>query len=101
MEKTLSSSEIELIYKDIVNKSRKLKEYRYQESNNINESRKKDYCKNIVKESKATMAQATNLLDSFILLVITQSKEKSVKLSGFGTFSVKKHLNVLVETQKH
>ena len=51
---------------------------------------KKIIVKNIVKESKATVAQATNLLDSFILLVITQSKEKSVKLSGFGTFSVKK-----------
>lgn len=51
---------------------------------------KEKIAKNIANESKATISQAKNLLDAFLSLVITKSKVKSVKLSGFGTFSTKK-----------
>ena len=51
---------------------------------------KKNIVKNIANESKSTISQSANLLDSFLSLVITKSKTKTVKLSGFGTFSMKK-----------
>ena len=51
---------------------------------------KKIIVKNIAKESKATISEATNLIDSFLSLIISKSQAKNVKLSGFGTFSFKK-----------
>ena len=51
---------------------------------------KKNIVKNITKESKITMSHAKNLMDSFLSHVITKSKAKNVKLSGFGTFNFKK-----------
>ena len=35
-------------------------------------------------------SEAPSILESFLSLIKSQSKSKSVKLSGFGTFSLKK-----------
>lgn len=51
---------------------------------------KKNIIKNITKESQISMKQAASIIDSFLLLLLSNSKLKNVKLSGFGTFSFKK-----------
>ena len=86
--KTLSSSEIELIYRDIINESLKIKGISILEFNKIYESRKKNIVKN-TPMNLITINQSANPLDSFLSLLITKSKTKTVKLSGFGTFSMK------------
>tara|TARA_B100000780_G_scaffold266973_1_gene223642 strand:+ start:414 stop:689 length:276 start_codon:yes stop_codon:yes gene_type:complete len=50
---------------------------------------KTNILKNITKKSKVSAGEAKIILESFLLLVKNKSKLKSVKLSGFGTFSFK------------
>ena len=42
------------------------------------------------KNSSLSVGEASSILESFLSLIKTKSKSKSVKLSGFGTFSFKK-----------
>ena len=42
------------------------------------------------KNSSLSVGEASNIFESFLFLIKSKSKSKSVKLSGFGTFSVKK-----------
>ena len=42
------------------------------------------------KNSSLSAGEASSILESFLSLIKTKSKSKSVKLSGFGTFSFKK-----------
>ena len=51
---------------------------------------KTNIIKNISKKSLVSSADATSILESFLLLIKNKSKLRSVKLSGFGSFSFKK-----------
>ena len=42
------------------------------------------------KNSSLSIGEASNIFESFLSLIKSKSKSKSVKLSGFGTFSFKK-----------
>lgn len=46
--------------------------------------------KQIVKDTSISYKNSLDILDFFLGIVIEQSKKKSVKLSGFGTFCIKK-----------
>jgi nucleoid DNA-binding protein len=45
--------------------------------------------KQIVKDTSISYKNSSNILDFFLGIVIEQSKKKSVKLTGFGTFCIK------------
>jgi nucleoid DNA-binding protein len=45
--------------------------------------------KNITKKSEVTSKEAADVLESFLLLIKSQSKLRSVKLNRFGSFSFK------------
>ena len=51
---------------------------------------KKNIINNINKETAISIDDATNLMESFLLLVKKHAKTNKVKLSGFGTFCFKK-----------
>ena len=51
---------------------------------------KTNIIKNISKKSLVSSGEATSILESFLLLIKNKSKLRSVKLSGFGSFSFKK-----------
>ena len=42
------------------------------------------------KNSSLSVGEASSIFDSFLSVIKSKSKSKSVKLSGFGTFSFKK-----------
>ena len=42
------------------------------------------------KNSSLSIGEASDIFESFLSLIKSKSKSKSVKLSGFGTFSFKK-----------
>lgn len=42
------------------------------------------------KNSSLSVGEASSILESFLSVIKSKSKSKSVKLSGFGTFSFKK-----------
>jgi len=44
----------------------------------------------IKKSSSLTSSEASSIFESFLFLIKSQSKSKSLKLSSFGTFSFKK-----------
>ena len=44
----------------------------------------------IKKNSSLSVGQASSIFESFLSVIKSKSKSKSVKLSGFGTFSFKK-----------
>ncbi len=50
---------------------------------------KTNIIKNISKKSLVSAGDATSILESFLLLIKTKSKLRSVKLSSFGSFSYK------------
>ena len=51
---------------------------------------KNDIINNLKKNSSLSTNEASSIFESFVLLVKSQSKFQSIKLSGFGTFSFKK-----------
>ena len=51
---------------------------------------KNNLIKNIAKKSSVSAGEASDILESFLLLVKGEAKIKSVKLSSFGSFSFKK-----------
>ena len=51
---------------------------------------KSDISKNITKKASISNYLAKHLLDKFIHVVISGSKKRQVKISGFGTFFRKK-----------
>jgi len=51
---------------------------------------KTNIIKNISKKSLVSSGDATSILESLLLLIKNKSKLRSVKLSGFGSFSFKK-----------
>ena len=51
---------------------------------------KTNIVKNISKKSLVSAADATSVLESFLLLIKNKSKLRTVKLSGFGSFGYKK-----------
>ena len=51
---------------------------------------KKDIIKNIRLETDLSFSEASSILESFLLLIKSKSKLKSIKISSFGTFSIKK-----------
>ena len=51
---------------------------------------KTNIVKNISKKSLVSAADATSVLESFLLLIKNKSRLRSVKLSCFGSFSFKK-----------
>ena len=51
---------------------------------------KKNIINNLKKSTSFSIKEASSIFESFLSLVKSQSKFKSVKLSGFGTFSLKK-----------
>jgi len=51
---------------------------------------KTNIIKNITKKSLVSSGDAISILESFLLLIKNKSKLRSVKLSGFGSFSFKK-----------
>ena len=51
---------------------------------------KTNIIKNISKKSLVSSGDAASILESFLLLIKNKSKLRSVKLSGFGSFSFKK-----------
>ncbi|MDC0166185.1 HU family DNA-binding protein [Gammaproteobacteria bacterium] len=52
--------------------------------------RKKDIIKNIVSETDISYSEAANIMESFLFLIKSKSKSKAVKISNFGSFSIKK-----------
>ena len=51
---------------------------------------KTNIVKSITKKSKVSFVDATNILESLLLLIKNESKLRIVKLSSFGSFSFKK-----------
>lgn len=51
---------------------------------------KNNISNNIKKNLPISASEALSLFESFLSLIKSQSKSKSLKLSGFGTFSLKK-----------
>ena len=51
---------------------------------------KNNLIKNIAKKSLVSSSDATSILELFLLLIKDKAKLKSVKFSGFGSFSFKK-----------
>ena len=51
---------------------------------------KSDIAKNIAKKTSISNQLAKQLLEEFIQVVVSSSKKKQVKISGFGTFYRKK-----------
>ena len=51
---------------------------------------KNNIVKNIAKKSLVSAGEASDILESFLLLIKGEAKLKSVKLSSFGSFSFKK-----------
>ena len=51
---------------------------------------KTNIIKNISKKSLVSAGDATNILESFLLLIKNKSKSRLVKLGGFGSFGFKK-----------
>ena len=51
---------------------------------------KTNIIKNISKKSLVSAGEASNILESFLLLIKVEAKLKSVKLSRFGSFNFKK-----------
>jgi len=51
---------------------------------------KNNIIKNIAKKSLVSAGEASEILESFLLLIKGKAKLKSVKLSSFGSFSFKK-----------
>ena len=52
--------------------------------------RKKDIIKNITSETDISYSDASNIMESFLFLIKSKSKSKVVKISNFGSFSIKK-----------
>ena len=51
---------------------------------------KNNLIKNIAKKSSVSAGEASDILESFLLLIKDKAKLKSVKLSRFGSFNFKK-----------
>lgn len=51
---------------------------------------KKNIIKNVSLETNLSSSEAASILESFLLLIKSKSKLKSVKISSFGSFSFKK-----------
>tara|TARA_B100001057_G_scaffold256195_1_gene256414 strand:- start:248 stop:523 length:276 start_codon:yes stop_codon:yes gene_type:complete len=51
---------------------------------------KKDIIKNITSKTYISYSEAANIMESFLFLIKSKSKSKAVKISNFGTFSMKK-----------
>ena len=51
---------------------------------------KKNIINEIKKNSLISTSEASSIFESFLSLIKSKSKSKSIKLSGFGTFSFKK-----------
>ena len=51
---------------------------------------KSNIVKNITNKSKVSAGEAAKILESLLLLIKNKSKLRSVKFSGFGSFSFKK-----------
>tara|TARA_B110000003_G_scaffold141543_1_gene143002 strand:+ start:176 stop:451 length:276 start_codon:yes stop_codon:yes gene_type:complete len=51
---------------------------------------KSDIAKNIAIKTSISNQTAKQLLDKFIQVVVSVSNKKKVKISGFGTFAIKK-----------
>ena len=51
---------------------------------------KKDLIKNIRFQTNISSSQAASIMESFLLLIKTTSKSKTLKISSFGSFSFKK-----------
>jgi nucleoid DNA-binding protein len=51
---------------------------------------KNNIINNLKKNSLLSIGEASSIFESFLSLIKSKSKSKSVKLSGFGTFSFKK-----------
>jgi len=51
---------------------------------------KNNIIKNLTKKSSLPFLEGSMLLESFLLLIKSKALSKSVKLSGFGSFSFKK-----------
>tara|TARA_B100000767_G_scaffold266125_1_gene283084 strand:- start:348 stop:623 length:276 start_codon:yes stop_codon:yes gene_type:complete len=50
---------------------------------------KKNIVKNMTTKSSFSSSEATKILESFLLLIKSKSKSRSVKLSSFGSFKYK------------
>jgi integration host factor subunit alpha len=51
---------------------------------------KQNIINNLKKNTSLSVKEASSIFESFLLLIKSQSKLKYIKLSGFGTFSIKK-----------
>ncbi|MDC0923733.1 HU family DNA-binding protein [Gammaproteobacteria bacterium] len=51
---------------------------------------KNNIINNLKKSSLLSVGEASNIFESFLSLIKSKSKSRSIKLSGFGTFSFKK-----------
>ena len=51
---------------------------------------KNNIINNLKKSSSLSVGEASSIFESFLSLIKSKSKSKSIKLSGFGTFSFKK-----------
>ena len=51
---------------------------------------KKNIIKNVSFETGISSIEAASIMESFLLLIKSKSKSKSVKISSFGSFSFKK-----------
>ena len=51
---------------------------------------KQNIINNLKKNTSLSVMEASSIFESFLLLIKSQSKLKYIKLSGFGTFSIKK-----------
>jgi nucleoid DNA-binding protein len=51
---------------------------------------KKIIINNLTKNLSLSAGEASSIFESFLSLIKSKSKSKSIKLSGFGTFSFKK-----------
>ena len=88
---TLTASEIDVIYNEVINKSLDIQGHN--DTRHVEKCMsitKKNIIKKINKETAISIEDATILMESFLLLVKKHAKSNKVKLSGFGAFCFKK-----------
>ena len=51
---------------------------------------KKNIIKNITSKTDLSYSEAASIMESFLFLIKSKSKSKAVKISNFGSFSMKK-----------
>ena len=62
---------------------------------------KRDIVKNISSKAQISSSLSSKILEGFLKIVSTESKNNPVKISNFGTFILKHKINAYKKAQKY